>query len=118
MLHRLIIALSVVLTASPAWAEVADKEPSIGALWAWALGFTMAAILLELVRPHLGLLVVPFAAMRAWAGHAELSDPYVGLAITRELGPSYVNMSYLSFALGVAGPLVVVFLWKVRRRRA
>ena len=36
VLHRLIIALATLTIASPALAEVADKEPSVGPLWAWA----------------------------------------------------------------------------------
>src|SRR5918996_4083928 len=49
----------------PASAEVADKEPSLGAFWALALAFNLAAALLAKVRPWLGLLVVPFTAL--WA---------------------------------------------------
>jgi hypothetical protein len=37
---------------------VADKEPSLGALWAWTLAFNLAAALLGKVRPWLGLIVV------------------------------------------------------------
>ena len=47
--------------AAPASAEVADKEPWPGALWAFALAFNLAAALLAKVRPWLGLVVVPFA---------------------------------------------------------
>ena len=54
MLHRLIIGFAALLIASPALAEVADKEPSVGALWAWALGFNVIALLLEAVRPVWG----------------------------------------------------------------
>jgi len=117
MLHRLFVALAALVISSPAFAEVADKEPTVSALWTWALGFTLIALLLEAVRPRLGLLVVPFAALSAWAGHMELSDPHVGPAILGELGPSYVNMSYASFAVGLLGPLLVVLLWNVVRRR-
>jgi hypothetical protein len=119
MLHRLIIGFAALLIASPALAEVADKEPSVGALWAWALGFNVIALLLEAVRPRLGLLVVPIAALFAWAGHMELSDSHVGPDISRELGPSYVNMSYASYAVGLLGPIIAVLLWNiVRSRRA
>jgi hypothetical protein len=119
LLHRLVVALAAFLIASPALAEVADKEPSVGSLWAWALGFNVIALLLEVVRPRLGLLMIPVAALSGWAGHMELSDPQVGPAILSELGPSYVNLSYASFALGLLGPLLVVLLTNaVRRRKA
>ena len=116
MRHRLIIGLALLLIASPAAAEVADKEPSVGALWAWALGFNVIAILLELIRPRLGLLVVPIAAFFAWAGYSELTDPDVGPAILHELGPDYVILSYASFAVGLFGPLIVVLSCSVVRR--
>ena len=117
MHHRLIIALAALLVASPASAEVADKEPSVSALWAWAFAFNVLAVLLEVVRPRLGLLVVPIAALSAWAGHMELSDPHVGPAILNELGLNYFNTSYASFAVGLLGPLLVVLLCSVVRRR-
>ncbi len=117
MPHRLIVTLAALLIASPAFAEVADKEPSVGALWAWALAFNVVAFLLELLRPRLGFLVLPIAALFAWVGHEELSDPYVGPAILSELGPKYVNVSYASFAIGLLGPLIVVLLCNVVRRR-
>ena len=90
----------------------------MGALLAWALGFNVAAIVLEFVRPRLGLLVVPIAALYAWTIYSELTDPYVGPAILRELGSDYVNLSYALSAFGLLGPLIVVLLgMAVRRRR-
>ena len=117
MNRRVVFAAATLLLASPAAAEVADKEPSLAALWAWALAFSLIAFLLEKVRPRLGLLIVPIAALLAWAGHSELSDPHVGPAILQELGPSYVNASYASYAVGLLGPLVIVWLCSVARRR-
>lgn len=117
MFHRLILALATLFIASPASAEVADKGLSVSTLWAGALGLNVAALLLEVVRPRLGLGVVPIAAVVAWAGHMELSDPYVGPALLYELGPDYPIVSYGSSAVGTVGPLVVVLLCRVIRRR-
>lgn len=117
MLQRLIIALAALSIASPALAEIADKEPSVGGMWAWALAVNVIALLLEMVRPRLGLLMVPLAALSAWAGYMELSDPYVGQAILRELGPSYVKMSYMIIAVELLGPALLVLMCEVGRRR-
>ena len=117
MLHRLILGLAALSIASPALAEVADKEPSVGGMWAWALTVNVVALLLEMLRPRLGLIVVPFAALSAWTTHMELSDPYVGPAILRELGPSYIKMSYMSIAVELLGPMLLVLLYEIIRRR-
>jgi hypothetical protein len=114
---RRLFAMATLVIASPASAEVADKVPSAGALWAWALGFSAIAFLLEMVRPRFGFVMVPVAALSAWAGHIELSDPHVGPAILNEIGSSYVSMSYFSFAVGLLGPLIAVLLCEVVRRR-
>jgi hypothetical protein len=117
MPHRLIFFWAALLIASPAAAEVADKEPSMAVLWAWALAFNVIALLLALVRRWLGLIVVPFTAFFAWAVHSELSDPFVGPAILEELGPGYVIGSYFSVAFGLLGPLVIVLLRTLARRQ-
>ena len=110
-------AVGALLIASPAFAEVADKEPFLCTVWAWALALNVTAFVLELVRPRLGLLVLPFAAFIAWGAHDELSDPYVGPAILTELGRDYMWSWYASVTVGLVGPLVLVVLWNVLRRR-
>ncbi|HEY0627508.1 MAG TPA: hypothetical protein VGD10_12375 [Allosphingosinicella sp.] len=75
------------------------------------------ALVLEALRPRLGLLVVPFGLFVAWGTHAELSDPYVGPAILRELGKRYVWSSYASVAAGLLGPILVVVLAHLKRQR-
>jgi len=117
MPSRSLVAWGALLIASPAFAEVADKEPSLGSMWAWALALNVIAFVLEWVRPRLGLIVLPLAAFIAWGGHSELSDPHVGPAILRELGRDYVSSSYASLVVGLVGPLVVVALCNVVRRR-
>ena len=114
--HRAAIAISALLISSPAFAEVVDKEPSLGTMWAWALGFNAGAFLLEAIKPRLGLAVLPIAIFFAWGGYSELTAPYVGPAILDELGRSYVRWSYVSLAAGLFGPLCVVGLRRVWRR--
>ena len=117
MTRRLLVGLAALAMAAPAYAEVADKVPSTGALWVAAIAFNLVALGLERVRPYLGLVVVPLAAFYAVGGHIELASLDVGPAIVQELGPSYVTTSYVAFALGLFGPLLLVFLRRRPRRR-
>jgi hypothetical protein len=118
MQSRSIAALAALFVASPAMAEVADKEPTLGALWAWALAFNVAALLLARVRPWLALLVVPFSAFLAFTVCSELLDPYVGPAIVAELGKAYVWSGYASAVLSLIGPLAIAVAWNIQRRRS
>lgn len=77
----------------------------------------VAAVVLEMVRPRLGLLAALLGAFIAWETHTELSDPYVGPAILRELGEGYVQSGYLSAVVGFLGPVLVVVFAQVRSRR-
>ena len=113
---RLMLGYASLVAASPAAAEVADKEPSAAALWVWAVAFNVAAVALEALRPRFGLVVVPVAAVFAWAIYSELSDPYVGPAILSELGSSYVGTSYLTCVVSILGPLIVTALSAIVRR--
>ena len=115
MRYQLAIAFTALVVATPASAEVADKEPTLGALWALALAFTLATALLAKIRYWLGLIVVPFAALWALGVHFELTDPFVGPDILRELGHTYVALSYLSVTAGLLGPLAIV-VWSSRVR--
>jgi pilus assembly protein TadC len=118
MQSRSIAALAALFVASPAMAEVADKEPTLGGVWAWALAFNVVALILARVRPWLALLVVPFGAFLAFTVCCELVDPYVGPAIAAELGKAYVWSGYASAALGLIGPVVIALVWNIRRRRS
>lgn len=118
MRHRVVAAVATLLISSPAYAEVADKEPTLGAMWAWAVGLNIVALVLEKARPNFGLLVLPLSAFIAWGAHLELSDQFVGPAILNELGARYVWSSYASAAVGFVGPmLIVLFCGALRRRR-
>jgi hypothetical protein len=117
MRHRVVTAIAALLFSSPAYAEVADKEPTLSTMWAWALALNVVAFLLEKVRPRFGLFVLPLSAFIAWGAHSELSDPFVGPAILNELGSDYVQSSYASVLVGLVGPILIVALWEVLRRR-
>lgn len=114
---QVVAGLLVALVASPAWAEVSDKIQSLEAMWAWAVGFNLAAFLLSLWRSPIGIVVVPVAAFYAWAGHEMVSDPHVGPAILQERGAGYVEQVYASGAVGVIGPLLIAALIAAYRQR-
>ena len=78
----------------------------------------IAALVLAVVRPWLGYLAVILASASAWVLHLELTDPYVGPAIRRELGKAYVDTTYLTAGIGVVGSLLIVLFCQVRRRKA
>jgi hypothetical protein len=103
--------------SSPAFAEVADKEPSLASMWVWAIGLILASVVLEMLHARLGLIMVVFGAFIAWVTHMELSDPYVGPDVLRDLGENYVRISYVSAAVGFLGPALVVFLSYLKGRR-
>ncbi|MBU7579235.1 MAG: hypothetical protein KAF27_02015 [Porphyrobacter sp.] len=116
-LGRILLAAVLALSASPALAEVSDKIPSLADLWMWAGGFILAALMLALWRALVGLVVVPFAALRAWGGHAMVSDAHLGPAILQEQGEAYVRAVYASGAASVTGAALAVafvMLWRLR----
>ena len=116
--RHLAAGLLAACAAAPAWAEVSDKIATPTGMWGWATGFALAALLLALWRPALGLAVIPLATIYAWAGHEMVSDAHIGSAILSEQGEGYVRTVYLSGAAGVIAPLVVVaIIAAVRARR-
>lgn len=115
--HRAGLGLLLAISGSSALAEVSDKIPTLTGLWGWAAGFTLAALLLALWRPAAGLLMLPLAVLWAWGGHDMVSDADLGPAILAEQGEAYVRAVYWSAAVGVVGPLLVVALAALLRRR-
>lgn len=81
---------------SIAWAEVMDKEPSLAFLWSIATASAIVAVVAGRISPWFALLSVPLPLVYGLAVLFEFIDPYVGLAIAREGGVSYI--------VGVLGP--------------
>ncbi len=97
---------------TPILAEVADKEPTIAAIWCVAAFLCGVAVLLWRWRRVAGLIPLPFAAAWAWAMLSELHDPYVGPGILQELGQGYVVQAYVATLLPFA--LVGIGVWRQR----
>ena len=96
----------------PILAEVADKEPSLTAIWGSAAFFCLIGFLLQRWCRVAGFAVLPLAGAWAWAIFQELHDAYVGPAILQELGRGYVAQAYI--AAMVPFILVTVGFWKKR----
>jgi len=97
---------------TPILAEVADKEPTIIAIWCIAVFLCVGGFLLCRWRRAAGVIVLPLAAVWAWGLFSEIRDPYVGPAILNELGRGYVAQAYLAALI----PFVVVAIGFWRRR--
>lgn len=98
--------------SSPAFAEVADKEPTTLQLWLVSVVLTAVAIGFGVKRPWFALFLLPVSLLCAWSRVSELRDPFVGPAIRAELGDAYAVHGYLSAAMGIAGPIIA---WAVLR---
>ena len=97
---------------TPIFAEVADKEPTITAIWCIAMLLCVGGFLLCRWRRVAGVIVLPLAALLAWALFSEIHDPYVGPAIVGELGRGYVAQAYVAALI----PFVVVAIGFWRRK--
>lgn len=115
---RFLTLIPLLAAASPALAEVADKEPTVAEIWAWVAALNALSYRLGRLRPLFALLVLPVSLLWASSGLGEVNDPHVGPAILRELGASYVAQIYLASALMVAGPLIIMFLCRRRVRQS
>ncbi|MFB8343459.1 hypothetical protein ACWGNA_20395 [Brucella cytisi] len=108
----------LIFLSSPAFAEVADKEPTILQLWMVPGIITAIAFIAGLKRPSFSLFLLPIALICAWGQVDELHDPFVGPAIRAELGGAYFTHGYLSAAAGIVGPLIVWAAFRLYRVRA
>lgn len=113
-------ALIVVLTASPATAEVMDKEPSVGAIWKSVLVAVAIACVAAVLQRWLllvsFLVFLPSAAILAWT---ESHNRHVGPAILSEAGPGYPLTANATVALVLAAHVGLWFFaswWRHRRR--
>jgi len=118
MTLRSILTLAVVLvvTATPVYAEVMDKEPTITAIWAWALLGGALSVLAWRWRWWFGAIVSMVVLSGTYGVYLEISDPFVGPAIRKEAGQGYIGQFYFSALLGCVLQLFAVYSgMKVRR---
>jgi hypothetical protein len=107
------LILSLLVAASPAFAEVMDKESSVPEIWHWlavsiGIGIAFAVLHPWLLLPSFLLGPVHVVAI-AWT---EWHDPFVGPAIMREAGTGFGTSADGAMTLAV---LVYIALWFVVR---
>jgi hypothetical protein len=95
-------------------AEVADKEPTILAVWSLAGLFCILAFAFSWVRRWGVFVAVLVAALSGFVTYSWLRDPHEGPAILRELGRGYVTQAYVA---GFLPCLFVLFGFLLRRQR-
>ena len=108
---RLIAALIVwAVTATDAYAEVMDKEPSIADNWLLAVVGGLLAIAAWRWRGWAGLMVTSVVMFFLLGVYMELQDPFVGPAMRREAGEHYVTHYYAAVVVAVVLNAVGVYL--------
>ena len=97
---RIVFASLLAMTvATPASAEVMDKELSISAVWGWALLGGLAGVVAIQLRWWLGLITLPMAALGPFGALVEFRSFDVGPAIVRAAGASYGNHAVAALIL-------------------
>jgi hypothetical protein len=109
--------LLLCLLATPAAAEVMDKEPTLREIWRAALLWCLPALLAGRFHPLLGVLLL-FMPNDALIALSESHSEFVGLAIRREAGQGYITQTYCANAVWMLGYLAGVSLWSRQRFRS
>lgn len=96
--------------------EVMDKEPSPLNVWLFFLFLGVGGFLLCRYRYWLLFVALPLSLVFAWAHLGELHDPFVGPAIVREAGRSYVIQSYVAMTIAIVLPCLGMILRRKKLR--
>lgn len=111
---------SLLGAATPALAEVMDKEPTVGTIWQSA--FVLAVLVLgagclhPLLGLGLGLVLAPTSV--PLGALSEIHSPFVGPAIRAEAGMGYVYHAYAANGMVFVSYLIGVALWVRQRQRS
>lgn len=98
-----VLALSAVLQASVLRAEVMDKEPTRGEVWAWSIAGAVLGFALTRARWWLLLVALPITLFIPARFVFECHDALVGPAIREEAGSGYVLQVHAGFLLVLLG---------------
>lgn len=117
--HRAILKLSgmaFALMPAAAFAEVSDKEPVTGFIWAVGAVAAFCCLMSARLKPWFGLLL--FAPVTLWfiSLFMELHSGDVGPHLLLEQGTAYYLQAYAAFGLVMLG-LAIGVLWHRRMRR-
>jgi NADH:ubiquinone oxidoreductase subunit 2 (subunit N) len=104
--------LLVLITASPAAAEVMDKEPTLPAIWLSSLLWTGIFFIAAQKHPLLMIVLLPFVPVNpALAVLTEIHDRRMGRAIYEEAGIAYIVQANVANALMLAGYVSGMVCW-------
>ena len=79
-----------------AFAEVMDKEPSLFAIWGYALICSLMCFLIGQYKWWLPIIILPIALFLPFGMVIETLDPHVRHAIINKAGWSYVLQVYVA----------------------
>ena len=114
LLVAVLLGIAVLFPVAAA-AEVMDKEPTLLAMWVWALLGGALGVLGWGFRWWAGAALAVLPTLYFVGLHFELTDPYVGPTIVAEAGRRYFLLSYGAVAVFML--LHAVGLWLSFRRR-
>lgn len=94
-----IMLSAMVLTATPAFAEVMDKEPSSFMIWAVTITCSALGVVAARFKPSLAIVTGLAGALYLGGIVAEIQEKSIGKAIIEEVGRGYAAQLYA--AIGV-----------------
>ena len=80
-----------------------DKEPTLGAVWAWSIAGAVLGFAFTRLRWWLLLLTLPLSTFKLVAPLLDCHDTLIGTAIRSEAGRGYVLQVHAAFLLVLAG---------------
>ena len=93
--------------------EVMDKEPTLVAIWISSIVLGIGGLILCKYKWWMATIVIAIAVVLALDLLLELHDPFVGPAIIREAGSTYVLQSYIASTISIFLPLLGLILkWR------
>jgi len=103
-------------TATPAVAEVMDKDPTTDMIWRSGIVLAVLALGAGRLHPLLGVLLVLLVPNVPLGVLFEIHDPSVGPHIRAEAGMGYVFQTYAANGLVLSSYLIGGALWHRRRK--
>jgi len=97
--------------------EVMDKEASLLEIWTESLVLGVGGFFLAKYRYWLLLPVLGVALLIAWGQTSELLDPFIGTAVIKEAGKTYVVQSCVAMAISLLGPTIGGIVGRQKRKR-
>jgi hypothetical protein len=91
-----VLALSL---PTAAFAEVMDKEASLGEIWLWACLGAVAGYFATRRHKFLAIVTLPLSLLIPLKTILEIHTPDVGPSIIQEAGMTYVVQAYLALSL-------------------